>query len=177
MFVLRIAGPEEFGRDRGKPLKSSLPLGLQSRHGKLAGIMSLVVCLLLFGAALAASSASEAPEKKVVHGKLTFEPKSLQFGRVQAGTSSQMSVSLGNTSTVAIDIAKITTTGAGFSAAQDCVETLAATNGACEVVVTFAPAAAKSTKGTKVTGTLAIKDNASNSPQTVSLSGRSSVPS
>ena len=108
--------------------------------------------------------------KKAPRGKMTFTPKSLPFGRVQAGTSSQMSVSLTNTSAVAIDITKITATGAGFSAAQNCLGTLGATTGACGVVVTFAPATAKNAKGTKVTGKLTIKDNASNSPQDVTLS-------
>ena len=107
----------------------------------------LVASLLQSGAALAASSASEAPEKKVSRGKMTFAPKSLSFGRVQEGTTSQMSVSLTNASKVAIDITKISTTGAGFSAAQNCLDTLAATTGACQVVVTFAPAAAKKRQG------------------------------
>jgi len=151
------------------PAKSALHLGAQSRHGKLAGIVSLVVSLLLFGTVLAASSASEAPEKKAARGTMTFAPKSLAFGQVEAGTSSQMSVNLTNTSAVAIDITKITTTGAGFSAAKTCLGILAATG--CKVVVTFAPAVTKSAKTTEVTGTLTIQDNASNSPQKVSLSG------
>ena len=157
-------------------MKSSLALGAQSRHGKLAGVVSLVVSLLLFGTAVATSSASDAPEKKVARGKMTFAPKSLSFGRVLEGTASQKSVSLANTSKVAIDITKINTTGAGFSAAQNCLGTLAPTTGACQVVVTFAPAAAKKPKATKVTGTLTIKDNASNNPQKVSLSGTKSGP-
>ena len=133
--------------------------------------VSVVVSLLLLGTALVASGASEAPEKKVARGKLTVSPKSLSFGRVQAGTSRQMLVSLTNASAsnVAIDITKITATGAGFLVSPfGCLGNLV---GRCEVVVTFAPATANGAKGTKVIGTLTIKDNASNSPQTVSLSG------
>ncbi len=130
--------------------------------------MSLVVSLLLFGTALAGSSASDAPDK-AAQGKLTVAPRSLAFPVTQVGTSSQMSASLSNASAVAIDITKITAapTGAGFSAAQTCLGTLASGD-ACDVAVTFSPTAAK---GAKVTGTLTIKDNASNSPQTVRLSG------
>ncbi len=140
----------------------------------LIAALALVVGLLQAGAVFAAQSASGAPEKKAPKGKATFAPKSLAFGRVQAGTTSQKSVNLANVSAVAIDITKITATGAGFSAAQNCLGTLPASNGTCEVVVTFAPAtanSAKGTKGTKVTGTLTITDNASNSPQKVTLSG------
>jgi len=118
-----------------------------------------------------ASGASEAPEKKVARGKLTVSPKSLSFGRVQAGTSRQMLVSLTNASAsnVAIDVTKITATGAGFLVSPfGCLGNLV---GRCEVVVTFAPATANGAKGTKVIGRLTIKDNASNSPQTVGLSG------
>ena len=71
-------------------MKPYPPLGAHARHGKLADIVLLVVSLLVFGTALAPSSASEAPEKKVARGTMTFAPKSLAFGRVEAGKSSQM---------------------------------------------------------------------------------------
>ncbi len=121
-------------------------------------------------ATLFAQSTADAPEKKAPRGTLTFTPKSLPFAKVQAGTSKQLTVNLTNTSKVAIAITKIAATGAGFSPSQNCLITLAALTGACPVVVMFSPATAKNAKGTKVTGTLTITDNASNSPQKVTLS-------
>ena len=130
----------------------------------------LVVAVWLAPGTIFARSSFDAAQKKAPLRKVTFTPKLLAFSRVRAGTSRQMSVSLTNAGTAAIKITKITTSGAGFSADQNCVGTLAAAGDACAVVVTFAPKTEKSAKGTKVTGTLTIKDNDPNSPHKVALS-------
>jgi hypothetical protein len=131
-------------------------------------LLALFVAALIAPASIFAQSTA-APAKKGPRGKLTFTPKSLPFGKVPVGTTSQTSVTLTNVGAVAIEITRITATGPGFSTVRDCLGPLAAGD-ACQVVVTFAPAAAKSARGTKVTGTLEIEDNASASPHKVALS-------
>jgi outer membrane biosynthesis protein TonB len=112
---------------------------------------------------------SDAPEKKPARGKITYQPHRLRFSRVQLGTSRTLSVALSNKSTVAIDITKISVTGRGFTASQNCVGNLPI-GSTCQVSVTFSPTSAKKAKGTNVSGTLTVKDDASNNPQTVPLS-------
>ena len=82
------------------------------------------------------------------------------------GTSSAAkTVALTNTGTVALAIASIAT-ASGFTETNNCGGTVAP-GGACTVNVKFAPIAAGSRSGS-----LTIADNATGSPQTVSLSGQ-----
>ena len=106
-----------------------------------------------------------------VKGALQVKPGSLAFAKEQAGVpSAAKTVTLSNRNAVALAINSITA-GTGFVVSQSCVPQLAAL-ASCPVFVTFQPAEAKNPKvNTKVTGTLAIADDAANSPQKVSLSG------
>ncbi len=138
-----------------------------------AALLALVACLLLPATIFSQTgefSASPDSASKAARGRLSYEPHSLSFGRVQVGTSSTKSVTLTNKTKVAIDISHISTTGTVYDASQNCLGILAA-GGTCEVSVTFSPIHAKKPKGTTVTSTLTLKDNATNSPQRVSLSG------
>ncbi len=143
---------------------------LSFSRGFRVALVAAFIVMLVAPVAIFAQSNLVAPAKKAPKGKMTLSTKSLTFPKTQAGTSSELPVTLTNATAVAITITKITTSGAGFSPDNNCGGTLAATTGACQVMVTFSPTSAKGTKATKVTGTLTIKDNASNSPQTVKLS-------
>ena len=83
-------------------------------------------------------------------------------------TSSSQTATLTNTGTVAVSISKISAP-APFLQTNNCPATLAAA-ASCQIQVTFAPKA----RGTPA-GKLSITDNATHSPQTVSLSGSATV--
>ena len=96
---------------------------------------------------------------------VTLSPTSLNFGTQLFGTTSgPQYVTLTNTGGVALDITSIAAS-ANFSQTNNCGSSVAA-GASCTITVTFRP----HTVGT-ITGTVIISDNASNSSQTVSLSG------
>jgi Beta-propeller repeat/Abnormal spindle-like microcephaly-assoc'd, ASPM-SPD-2-Hydin len=98
----------------------------------------------------------------------TLSPTSLTFAAQQVGTSGvAQSVSLTNSGTAGLTISGIVVTG-NYSQINNCPSSLAA-GSACAINLTFAPTAA----GTH-TGTLTISDNATGSPQIVSLTGSGS---
>ena len=104
---------------------------------------------------------------------VTLTPTSLLFGNTVVGTTSTAkSVTLTNTGSATLNIASIATSGdfAQATSPKPCGSTLAAGKN-CVIKVTFSP----TQLGTR-TGTLTITDNASNSPQTVPLSGKSVPP-
>ena len=99
---------------------------------------------------------------------VTLSPASLMWGKIVVGvTSGAKTVTLTNTGTAALDIGNIATSGdfAQKIVAKSCGSALAAGT-SCVIEVTFTP-----TQIGVRTGTLTITDNASNSPQTVPLSG------
>ena len=96
---------------------------------------------------------------------ISVSPTSLAFGTVIVeATSKAKTATLTNGGTATLDINSITTSG-DFASTNTCGSTLAAGK-SCKINVTFTP-----TQTGSRTGTLSINDNASNSPQTVSLSG------
>ncbi len=96
---------------------------------------------------------------------VTLSPTSLGFGNQAVGTTSAArQVILSNTGSVALTVSSITTTGP-FAQTNTCGTSVKA-GGKCSISVTFSP----TVKGA-VTGTVVVTDNASNSPQTVNLSG------
>src|SRR5208282_2043539 len=103
----------------------------------------------------------------VVSG-ISVSPTSLTFGTViVAATSKAKAVTLTNNGSATLDITNITTSGdfGQATSTKPCGSTLAAGK-SCVIEVTFTP-----TQIGSRTGTLSVNDNASNSPQTVSLSG------
>jgi hypothetical protein len=101
---------------------------------------------------------------------VTVAPSSLTFASQAVGTpSAAQAVTLSNPGTLAVTISSIAASG-DFSQANNCGTSLAV-SATCTINVTFTPTAA----GTR-TGTLTITDNASGSPQTVSLTGTGAVP-
>ena len=98
----------------------------------------------------------------------TLTPASLSFTVTTGTTSAAQSVTLSNTGNTALSISGITIAGTNpndFSETNTCGSSLAA-GANCSISVTFTPAAAAS-----FAATLSVADNASDSPQTVALTG------
>jgi len=101
---------------------------------------------------------------------VSFTPASLKWGKVTVGvTSGAKTVTLTNTGTATLDIASIEPSGdfamAAAAKKKACGSTLAV-GGSCQIKVTFTP-----TQTGLRTGDVTVKDNASNSPQSIPLSG------
>src|ERR1039457_2349631 len=102
---------------------------------------------------------------------VTLSASSLVFGTVYAGdTSAAKTVSLTNGQKTALTFTSIATTGDFAIASNTCGNSIAG-GASCKVGVTFSPTAL----GQRA-GTLTFIDDASNSPQTVSLSGDGAPP-
>src|SRR5438270_3030429 len=98
----------------------------------------------------------------------SVSPTSLTFGNQTVGTSSAaQTVTVSNTGSAALTITSIVASG-DFAASNTCGGSLAA-GGNCSISVTLTPTAS----GTR-TGSLSVTDNATGSPQTVSLTGTGS---
>jgi hypothetical protein len=104
---------------------------------------------------------------------VTLTPTSLAFGKVVVNTTSTgKNVTLANTGNATLVIASIKTSGdfAPVTSTKPCGSTLAAGKN-CIIRVTFTP-----TQLGSRTGNITITDNASNTPQTVPLSGTGVLP-
>jgi len=96
---------------------------------------------------------------------LSVSPTSLAFGEQSVGTTSAPQVvTLTNNGGAAIAIG--ISASSGFAETDNCAPSIAA-NGSCSISVTFSPAGPGS-----ASGSLTLTDNATNSPQVVSLSGK-----
>ena len=100
-------------------------------------------------------------------------PTSWSFGNQALNeTSAAGTVTLKNSGTALLIMSKIAIEGSSFAiSANTCGGVTLGIGKTCKVSVTFTPAALG-----KLTGTLTFADNASNSPQTVSLSGTGAEP-
>lgn len=98
---------------------------------------------------------------------VTLSASSVNFGNVLVGSkATARSVTLTNNQNVPLTNISITIVGSSaFSQVNTCGSSVPA-NGHCSISVTFAP-----NSGGRVTATVNISDSASNSPQTISLSG------
>jgi IPT/TIG domain/Abnormal spindle-like microcephaly-assoc'd, ASPM-SPD-2-Hydin len=107
----------------------------------------------------------------LVHAQtVTVSPTSLSFGsQVVSTTSAAKAVTLKNGQSVVLTISSIAASG-DYAQSNNCGTSLAA-GASCIISVKFTP----TTTGTR-TGTLTVTDNASNSPQTVSLTGSGVLP-
>ena len=102
---------------------------------------------------------------------VTLSASSLGFGAVFEGsTGSAKSVTLTNHAKTALTFTSIASTGDFAIASNTCGASIAG-GATCNVGLTFSPTAA----GARA-GTLTFTDSASNSPQTVSLNGTSTLP-
>ena len=119
-------------------------------------------------------SASNSPQTVSLTGsgilQATVSPSSFSFGNQAVGTASAIkTTTLTNNLGIGLTISSVTTSG-DYSQTNTC-GTSVASGATCTVSVTFNP----TTTGSR-TGTLTITDSASNSPQTVSLTGNGVVP-
>src|ERR1700674_4113998 len=104
---------------------------------------------------------------------VTLSPTSLVFGKTVVGTAATgKTVTLSNTGSATLNINSIAVSGdfAPATSPKPCGSTLAA-GANCVIKVTFTP-----TQLGARTGNITITDNASNSPQTVPLSGTGIAP-
>jgi len=104
--------------------------------------------------------------------QISLSPSALSFGTVVVGQASASKlVTLTNNSALTLDISNIAISGdfTQTTSPSPCGSTLAAGK-SCKIEVAFTP-----TQVGARTGTLSVYDNASNSPQTVSLSGTGKV--
>ena len=114
-------------------------------------------------------SANNSPQTVSLTGNgvvpVSVSPATLAFGNeAVTTTSAPLTVTVSNKQPTAVSITSITTPTA-YAQTNTC-GTLLAAQGTCTVSVTFSP----TTTGSQP-GTLTITDNASNSPQTVNLTG------
>ena len=127
------------------------------------------------GSLTVTDNASGSPQSVFLGGAGTapiasLSPASLAFGGQPIGTTSpSVGVTLSNTGNAALTISAITVMG-DFAQTNNCGTTLGA-GSACSILVTFTPAA----MGTR-SGSLTVTDNASGSPQSVSLMGTGTAP-
>jgi hypothetical protein len=106
----------------------------------------------------------------------SVSPSSLTFSNQNVGTTSaSQPVTISNTGNAALNISAVTISGTNPSdfakSADTCTGAAVAPNNTCTVSVTFTPSATGSRSAS-----LNFTDNASNSPQTVSLSGTGAGP-
>jgi hypothetical protein len=97
---------------------------------------------------------------------LNSSSSSLSFGSVNVSSSSNQSVTLTNAGNSSVTISNVTVSGAGFNASGVSSGTILAPGQTATLTASFAPSSAGS-----VTGTVAVASNATNSPDSISLSG------
>ena len=103
---------------------------------------------------------------------LSVSPLSLTFASTQAGAiSAAQTVTLTNTGSNAVSISSVAATS-NFAVASACGASVAV-SASCSLSVTFVPQTGLTGS---LTGTLTITDNATGSPQSVSLSGTATPP-
>ncbi|HET9399348.1 MAG TPA: choice-of-anchor D domain-containing protein [Candidatus Acidoferrales bacterium] len=115
--------------------------------------------------------ASGSPQTVILNGTgiapaaVSLSPSSLSFaGQVVGTTSAAQSVTLTNTGGANLNVSSISSTGA-FNQTNNCPATLAG-GASCTISVSFTPNASG-----QLQGTLSVSDNASGSPQSISLNG------
>jgi hypothetical protein len=97
---------------------------------------------------------------------LSSSSSSLSFGNVDVSSSKSLSVTLANTGSANVTISKVTISGAGFNAAGVPSGLILAPGNSTKLTAIFAPAAARA-----ATGRVSVTSNATNSPDSISLSG------
>ena len=102
----------------------------------------------------------------VINPKAKLSVGSLSFGTVKVGQHSSKTVTLTSYGDTDLLVGSIVITGSSDFTTTSCPATMPK-NTTCNITVTFSPSAKQSRSGT-----LKITDNASSSPQTVSLTGK-----
>src|ERR1700724_2417747 len=101
----------------------------------------------------------------LAQASVALSPSSYNFGSSPVGTGTAwVTFTLSNSGSSVVSISNVTVSGP-FVLSSNCGSSVAA-NGSCPIYVYFAP-----TSSGAASGTLTVTDNATNSPQTASLSG------
>ena len=156
--------------------------------GALGAGLSCNIGLTLTPAALGAQpgtlsitdNAANSPQTVPLSGtgvvQVAVAPGSLNFGNVAAGTTSAtQTVTVTNNKTTSLTVTSLNVPpGSPYSIrpSSTCFNPTVAAGASCTVVLSFSPTAV----GAAAPASLTITDNASNSPQTVPLSGTGIVP-
>lgn len=129
------------------------------------------------GTLVLTDNASGSPQTALLKGTgvtslVALSPTGLSFSSQFVGTTSApQDVTLVNSGTSTLNITSVAvTTNSGFAETNNCGTSVAA-GSSCTITVTFSPTAS----GT-ASATLSVTDNATGSPQTVSLAGTGSSP-
>jgi hypothetical protein len=120
-------------------------------------------------------NASNSPQNIILSGTgvapVTLSTASLSFGVVLVGANSTLpAVTLTNNQTVALTGITIVASPSVFTQTNTCGTSIAA-GAQCTITVTFTP-----TDGVPYSGTVTVTDSASNSPQTITLTGTGRQP-
>jgi hypothetical protein len=144
-------------------LNRRTPLGSFALMLAFLAVFSLAGCVGLTGAG---TPAAKSGSNSTPSGTLAANATSMNFGNVAMGSSSPQTLTLTNTGTAAVTISQATVTGAGFSVVggMSSVSIAAGLNHAFQVQ--FAPKTAG-----KVSGSISIASDATDSPLAVSLMG------
>jgi hypothetical protein len=102
---------------------------------------------------------------------LSASVSSLNFANTLMGTSASQSASLTNTGTGSVDISQVAITGAGFGVSGFTGGMTLAAGQSVALTVSFTPVTAAS-----ATGSLSVISSATNSPATISLTGKGVQP-
>ena len=97
---------------------------------------------------------------------LSASASTLNLGNTLVGTSASMALSLTNTGTASVNTSQVAITGAGFTVADFPGVVTLAVGQSFTLTVSFAPSAAGS-----AVGSLSVLSSATNSPNTISLTG------
>jgi hypothetical protein len=103
-------------------------------------------------------------------GALTVNPQSLAFGSVLIGSSANQTITLSNTSGIAVTVSKASATGSGFSQSGLTLPLTLASGQTASFSATFAPQTAGS-----ASGSIQITSDASNPSVAVALTGTGST--
>lgn len=119
-------------------------------------------------------SAGNSPQSVTLSGNgvipVTFSPAAVSFGNQAAGTTSNTTnVTMSNNLPAALTISSIQAT-APFAQTNNCGSTLAGL-GTCTLSLTFTPTAVQTSSST-----ITVTDSASNSPQTIAVTGSGIAP-
>jgi hypothetical protein len=125
----------------------------------------------LSGSLVVASNASNSPLTISISGTgtqtgLTISPASLSFGNVTVGQSGSQNVTLTNSGNVSLVLSLATVSGSGFGITGLTLPATLTAGQSLSFNAQFTPAIAGA-----ATGTIIFSDNASNSPQTLTLAG------
>jgi hypothetical protein len=98
--------------------------------------------------------------------QLAASPTSLSFGNLAVGSTASQSITLSNTGNGSVSVSQISVSGAGFSTSGLTLPLTLAAGQMAQFSVTFAP-----TTSGSLSATATVTSNATNSPDSISLTG------